>query len=187
MNGAHSPAKAPVVPAATKVRRVRAAYVPVACLPVMGLSSCNLPYGSFGAFSIESARPSLSHARQAPERLHSWIHRSIVARIDPSTVPYRDRPASSRHMRASGLRGSRGNTLDLDQHPRMRQRRDADQRPSRRIVIAEIAGRDLVEDVLAVHLGGEDRKLHDILHLGAGGVEYLLDMSEGALRLLTKV
>ena len=48
-----------IVPAATKVRRVRAAYVPVACLPVMGLSSCNLPYGSlahsqFGAPALPS-------------------------------------------------------------------------------------------------------------------------------------
>src|SRR3954471_6174668 len=192
MNGAHSPARAPVVPAATKVRRVSAACVPVACLPVaslpvMGLSSCNLPYGSFGAFSIQSARPSLSHARQAPERLHSWIRRPIVAGIDPSTA----RTLIGRHLRvicaASGLRGSRGNTLDLDQHARMRQRRDADQRACRRIFIAEIAGRNLVEDVLAVHLGGEDRKLHDILQLGAGGVEYLLDVDEGALGLLAEV
>src|SRR6478609_3571570 len=88
---------------------------------------------------------------------------------------------------ASGLRRSRGDTLDLDQHSRMRERRDPDERAGRRIIIAEIARRNLVEDVLAVHLGSEDRQLHDVLHLGAGGVEDLLDMGEGALGLLAKV
>src|SRR5215468_321605 len=136
-NGAHTPARAPVVPPATNVRRVRAT-----CLPVMGLS----------IWSCVTAQISLPHARRGRRNddLGFGCQRLQVLTLVAAPIAGTD-PASS-------FRRGRGNALDFDQHSRVGERRNADERAGGRIFSPEITGGDFIEDTLAFHLRRKDRE-----------------------------
>src|ERR1700730_1975028 len=87
----------------------------------------------------------------------------------------------------SSPRRGGGNSLDFDQHAGMRERSHADERAGRRIIIAEVAPRDLVENVLAIHLRRKNGQLEHILHLRPRRIENFLDVEEGALGLLLEI
>src|SRR5262249_16924484 len=75
---------------------------------------------------------------------------------------------------AARFRRSSRHGLDFDQHARMRQGRYSHQGARRRALVAEIPCRDLIENVLAVHVGRKNGQLEDVRHARAGGVHDLL-------------